>query len=142
VRERERGEGALCYPLSFLFIRKYIFVCFIKQACLLAAHAMWYIPMHIAELIACIILLHLKIFVCLLKPAHMLAIVSKFGGGGDASILWLSKRAELPLAFPRSKSLLVVSADDKSETARRIFSQSERRVPLQKIPSSSSELKS
>jgi hypothetical protein len=46
-----------------------IFVCFIKQACLLAAYAyelhMWRMPMHIAELIACIIFLYMIVFACL-----------------------------------------------------------------------------
>jgi hypothetical protein len=56
---------------------------FLKQACLLAAcaQAMWYMPMHIVELIACIIFLYMKIFVCLIKQACLLAIISKFGGG-------------------------------------------------------------
>jgi hypothetical protein len=51
---------------------------------------MWYMPMHNAELIACIIFLYMKIFVCLIKQAHFLAIVSIFFGGGYDSILWLS----------------------------------------------------
>jgi hypothetical protein len=68
-----------------IFIFMQIFVCFIKQACLLAALVRelcgTYMPMHIAELIACIIFLYMKIFVCLIKQAHLLAIISKFGGG-------------------------------------------------------------
>jgi hypothetical protein len=51
---------------------------------------MWYMPMHISELIARIIFLYLKIFVFLIKQACLLAIISKFGGGVDYSILWLS----------------------------------------------------
>jgi hypothetical protein len=54
VRERER-ERALCGSLYMFYLYEYI--CFFKQACLLAcstyAQAMWYMPMHIAELIAC-----------------------------------------------------------------------------------------
>jgi hypothetical protein len=38
---------------------------------------MWYMPMHIAELIACIIFLCMKIFVCFIKRASLLAIVSE-----------------------------------------------------------------
>jgi hypothetical protein len=38
-------------------------------------------PMHIAELIACIIFLYMKIFVYLIKQARLLAIISKFGVG-------------------------------------------------------------
>jgi hypothetical protein len=61
-------------------------------ACRTGAQAMWYVPMHTAELIACIIFLYMKIFVCFIKQACFLAIMSKFGGGGgvDDSILWLS----------------------------------------------------
>jgi hypothetical protein len=44
-------------------------------------------PMHIAELITFIIFLYMKIFVCLLKQACLLAIISKLGGG--VGILWL-----------------------------------------------------
>jgi hypothetical protein len=52
---------------------------------------MWYMPTNIAELIACVIFLYMKIFVCLIIQARLLAIISKFGGGGvDNSILWLS----------------------------------------------------
>jgi hypothetical protein len=51
---------------------------------------MWYMPMPIAELIACIIFLYIKIFVCLINQAHLLAIISKFRGGDDNSIQWLS----------------------------------------------------
>jgi hypothetical protein len=48
-------------------------------------------PMHIEELIACIIFLYMKIFICLIKQACLLAIISIFlGGGVDDSILWLS----------------------------------------------------
>jgi hypothetical protein len=50
---------------------------------------MWYMPMHIAELIACIISLYYKTFVCIIKQACLLAIISKFRGGDD-SFLWLS----------------------------------------------------
>jgi hypothetical protein len=32
----------------------------------------------------------MKILVCLKKQARLLAIISKLGGGGDDSILWLS----------------------------------------------------
>jgi hypothetical protein len=39
-----------------------------------------HMPMHIGGLIACIIFLDLKIFVCLIKQARSLAIISKFGG--------------------------------------------------------------
>jgi hypothetical protein len=46
---------------------------------------MWYMPMHIAELIACIIFLYLKIFVCHIKQAFQI-----FGWGVD----------DLMLAFP------------------------------------------
>jgi hypothetical protein len=67
----------------------------IKQACLLArARSMWYMPMRIAActsyVVACIVLLYMKIFVYFIKIACLLAIISKFGGGGDNSILWLS----------------------------------------------------
>jgi hypothetical protein len=41
--------------------------------------------------VACIVFIYMKIFVCLIKQAHLLAIISKFGGGEDSiSILWLS----------------------------------------------------
>jgi hypothetical protein len=50
---------------------------------------MWYMAMHIAELIASIILLYMKIFVSLIKQACLLAILSKFKAV-DACILWLS----------------------------------------------------
>jgi hypothetical protein len=49
-----------------------------------------YMPMHIAELLACIIFLCLKIFVCFIKQVSLLANISKLGWGGDDSILWLS----------------------------------------------------
>jgi hypothetical protein len=46
---------------------------------------MWYMPMHIAAhasyVVACIVFLSMKIFVCFLKQAFLLAIVSKLGGG-------------------------------------------------------------
>jgi hypothetical protein len=55
---------------------------------------MWYMPMHIAAhasyVVACIVFLSMKIFVCFLKQAFLLAIVSKLGGGSENSILWLS----------------------------------------------------
>jgi hypothetical protein len=45
----------------------------------------------LSYVIACIVFLYMKIFVCLIKQASLLSIVSKFGGGGvDNSILWLS----------------------------------------------------
>jgi hypothetical protein len=34
--------------------------------------------------------INMKIIVCLIKQARLLAIISKFGGGGDNSFLWLS----------------------------------------------------
>jgi hypothetical protein len=34
--------------------------------------------------------LYMKIFVYFIKQTRLLAIISKFGGGGDDSILWLS----------------------------------------------------
>jgi hypothetical protein len=40
--------------------------------------------------IACTVFLYMKIFVCLVKQACLLAIASKFGGEVDNSILWLS----------------------------------------------------
>jgi hypothetical protein len=49
---------------------------------------MWYMPMHMAEPIARIIFVYMKMFVCLIKQASLLAIISKFGGVDD-SILWL-----------------------------------------------------
>jgi hypothetical protein len=59
--------------------------------CSTRVQAMWYMPMHIAEQIACIIFLYMNIFVCLTKHARLLAIISNFFlGGGDNSILWLS----------------------------------------------------
>jgi hypothetical protein len=50
-------------------------------------------PMHIAELIARIIFLCLKIFVCFITQDSLLAIVSKFGGGDD-SILWFAQQKD------------------------------------------------
>jgi hypothetical protein len=50
-------------------------------ACSTRTRTVWYMPMHIAEIIACIIFLHMKIFVCLIKQACLLAIISKFGAG-------------------------------------------------------------
>jgi hypothetical protein len=76
----------------------------IKLACLLAVHAcmcvrsMWYMLMHIAAgtsprdtyVVACVVFLCMKIFVCFMKQACLLAIISKFGGGVDNSTLWLN----------------------------------------------------
>jgi hypothetical protein len=42
----------------------------------------------------------MKIFVCLIKQAHLLAIISKFGGGVDNSILWLSFAQQKLLPYP------------------------------------------
>jgi hypothetical protein len=82
VSERERERFVVA---CIVFIDMEIFACFIKQSCLLAAHARklcdTYMPLHIAELIACIIFLHMKIFVCLIKQTCFLAIISQFGGG-------------------------------------------------------------
>jgi hypothetical protein len=61
-----------------------IFVCIKKTsllACSMLVRAMWYMPMHTAELLACIIFLHMKISVCPIKQAHLLAIISIFLGG-------------------------------------------------------------
>jgi hypothetical protein len=79
---------------------------FYKTSLLAAMHvlAMWYMPMHMAELIACIIFLRMKIFVCLIKQAHLLVIISKLGGGGDDSILWLSfAQQNCPLSAQNQK---------------------------------------
>jgi hypothetical protein len=46
--------------------------------------------MHIAELIASIIFLYMKIFVCLIKQARLLAIISKLGGVTIAFYGWAS----------------------------------------------------
>jgi hypothetical protein len=43
----------------------------------------WHLPMCIAELIACIIFLYIKIFASLKKQACLLAIISYFFGGGE-----------------------------------------------------------
>jgi hypothetical protein len=40
--------------------------------------------------VACIVFLHMKIFFCFIKQACFFAIVSKWGGGVDDSILRLS----------------------------------------------------
>jgi hypothetical protein len=45
---------------------------------------------HASYLVACIVFLYMKISVCFIRQAHLLAIVSKFVGGGDDSVLWLS----------------------------------------------------
>jgi hypothetical protein len=37
-----------------------------------------------------IVFLYMKIFVCFVKQACLLAIVSKLGGGVEDNILWLS----------------------------------------------------
>jgi hypothetical protein len=51
---------------------------------------MWYMPMHIEELIACVIFISIKyLFVLCIKQASLLTIISYFLGGGDNSILWL-----------------------------------------------------
>jgi hypothetical protein len=80
-----------------VFIYMKIFVCFIKQASLLAAcmHELCtyvvYANEHSRINAVHVIFLYMKIFVCLIKQAHLLAIISKFGGGGGYnSILWLS----------------------------------------------------
>jgi hypothetical protein len=36
---------------------------------------------HVSYVVACTIFLYKKIFVCFIKQAHLLAIVSKLGGG-------------------------------------------------------------
>jgi ABC-type anion transport system duplicated permease subunit len=48
-----------------------------------------HMPMHIEELIVCVIFLCMKIFFCFIKQACFFAIVSKWGGVDD-SILRLS----------------------------------------------------
>jgi hypothetical protein len=66
--EREKFVVAC---IAFIYMK--ISICFIKQACFLAARA----HIHIADLIACIIFLYMKIFACLIKQACLLAIISK-----------------------------------------------------------------
>jgi hypothetical protein len=50
----------------------------------------------------------MKIFICLIKQASLLAIISKFGGGVDNSILWLSfAQQKEPIDIFISKDLFV-----------------------------------
>jgi hypothetical protein len=54
---------------------------------------MWYMPKAACagtQAMYCKICLYMKIFVCFYKQISLLAFVSKFGGGVDKSILWLS----------------------------------------------------
>jgi hypothetical protein len=84
VRARERELLVSC--IIFIYLK--ILVCFIKQACLqhVRARAMRYMPMHIAELKACIIFLFNK-NICL---SHKTCNHFQIWGGVDNSILWLS----------------------------------------------------
>jgi hypothetical protein len=88
-RESERERESFVVA-CIIFINMKIFVCFIKQACLLATCTRElcgiHMPMHIAELIACIIFLHMKIFVCLIKQACLLAIIFNFFWGGAGGV--------------------------------------------------------
>jgi hypothetical protein len=54
---------------------------------------MWYMPMHIEDLIASSLFVCLFVclfFVCFIKQASLLKIIYKWGGGVDISNLWLS----------------------------------------------------
>jgi hypothetical protein len=62
-------------------------VCAGMHACWRASYVVY--ANALRYVIACIVFLDLKIFVCLIKQASLLAIISKFGGG-DNNILWLS----------------------------------------------------
>jgi hypothetical protein len=70
-----------------------IIVCFLNQGCLLAARAcelpMWYMPMHIEELIACVVFLCENI--CMFyKTSYLADNHFQFLEVGDNSVLWLS----------------------------------------------------
>jgi hypothetical protein len=57
-----------------------------RQVCV---QSMWYIYANVLSfVIACIVFLFMKIFVCLIKQASLLAIISQWGV--DNSTLWLS----------------------------------------------------
>jgi hypothetical protein len=70
------------------------FALWLSEACKARARSMWYMPVHKQRARAtyekaCIVFLKMKIFVCFIKEACLLAIISKWGGG-DNSILRLS----------------------------------------------------
>jgi hypothetical protein len=71
VRELESVVGCI------IFVYMKIFVWFAQQPCLLR----WYMPMLIAEWLACIIFHCKKKIVCFIKQAGLLAIISNLEGG-------------------------------------------------------------
>jgi hypothetical protein len=67
--------------------------------------------------IACIVFLYLKVFVCFIKQACLIAIVSKFGGWGDNNILWLSFAQQ---KYKIKKENVLIKIDENPLKARQV----------------------
>jgi hypothetical protein len=111
------------------------------QACRRASYVVY--ANALSYVIACVIFLYLKIFVCLIKQASLLAIISKFVGRGDNSILWLSfaqqKLSSGPFVDYASFVLLILRPDaEKRDPEKVAKSRIERRersnVLKEKVP--------
>jgi hypothetical protein len=115
VRKRERMSTSFVVA-CIVCIHVKTFYLFYKTgllACSTCAQAVWYMPMHKEEVIACVIVLCMKIFVCFIKQASLQTIISIFSGGVDNCVLWLS--------FTQQKRKVLCNTVSKLKTCKLVL---------------------